>query len=131
MYSVDHPLPLSTSAARLLSLDNYGLGSTASTYSDLAKLAFILIEKLEPYYSPDRVSSEEFQYEAYSWVTLQSLLPYLEPLQVQNAFECTNTVERMEAVYDGMLRHKLSLQELAQAKIQELADCGEECTDLF
>jgi hypothetical protein len=123
--------PLSPKAARLAELDNYGLGTVPSAYSGLHALTKVLKEALQPYYSPTLVESEEFEYGVLSWVALRSLQAYLETADLIQAMESTNTCERLEGLYEAMVQHKLVLQELAQAKSQELRDCGEECTDLW
>jgi hypothetical protein len=130
-FTGEHSRPLTPEAASLVQMDNYGLGTTPSAYSDLQALTKVLMEKLQPYYSPQLVQTEEFEYSIFSWVALQSLQAFLEPKEVQMAMESTSTSERLEQVYHAMMRHKDALQELAQAKSQELQDCGEECTDLF
>jgi hypothetical protein len=133
---LDHARPLSPEAARLVDADqNYGLGSTPSAYSEYPALTNVLVEVLQPYYSPERVHTETFHYAVYSWVVLQSIMAVLPPeqgisIQIQAILESTNTVERMELLYHAMLQHKEALNELALAKSQELRDCGEEC-DLF
>lgn len=128
-FAGDHSRPLTPEAANLVQLDNYGL--TGNPYSDLQALTKVLVEKLQVYYSPQLVQTEEFRYSIFSWVALRSLQVFLEPQDLQKAMKSTNTCERLELVYDAMMRHKDALQELAQAKSQELLDCGEECTDLF
>jgi hypothetical protein len=133
---LDHARSLSPEAARLVDADqNYGLGSTPSAYSDYPALTNVLVEALQPYYSPERVQTETFHYAVYSWVVLQSMMAVLQPEQgsiisIQAIMESTNTVERMELLYHAMIQHKEALNELALAKSQELRDCGEEC-DLF
>lgn len=124
--------PLSAEARRCQEIDNYGLGTSSSAYADLQSVSRVLMERLEPYYSPARLDTEEFEYEAFSWAALQSLQLYLSPAKIAQAvYETTNTCDRLEIVYQAMLMHKSDLNELAQAKSQELLDCGEECTDLF
>lgn len=126
-----HSLPLSPSAARCIELDNYGLGTTSSAYVPLPSMVNIIMERLEKYYSPERLQSEEFEYECLSWCTLQSLQTYLSSEEIHEAlYECTNTCDRLQLLYEGMLRHKTALTELAVAKSTELRNCGEEC-DLF
>eukprot|EP00536_Pseudo-nitzschia_multiseries_P003306 jgi/Psemu1/7413/gm1.7413_g len=132
-----HSMPLSEGAARCTELDNYGLGTTTaaagSLFVPLSKLAGVLTERLEPYYSPERLSSEEFGYEALSWCVLQSLQAYLTPREIHAAlYECTSTCGRLDLLYRAMVRHKSELTELAIAKTTELRNCGEECDlDLF
>lgn len=121
---------LSPRAAMCLEMENFGLGSTPSAYSDLQALTTVMQERLCSYYSPDRVQTEEFEYSLFSWVALQSLMACLPRTEIRNAMESTNTGERLEMIYDSMLVHKESLRDLANAKGQELRDCGEEC-DIF
>jgi hypothetical protein len=130
--NLESSVPLSAESLRVSKLDNYGMGMTPSAYSDLQALSEVLKKQLEPYYSPSRAESEEFDYCMVSWVALQSLQAYLpQHREIKDILEYSNTVERMEQLYDNMMAHKRALQELAQAKSRELRDCGEECTDLF
>ena len=126
-----HSLPLSTGAARCIDLDNYGLGTSSSAFVSLDSMAGVLIENLGNYFSPDRLESEEFEYEVFSWCALQSLQHYLSSEEIyESLFKCTNTCARLEIIYHEMIKHKMDLNELAQAKSMELRNCGEEC-DLF
>jgi hypothetical protein len=122
---------LSPEAARLLTLENYGLGTTSSAYCDLHTLTKVLLEILKPYYSPKYTSTEEFEYCLFSWVAMQSLIPFLHGTRELNlALTSSNTVDRMHLLYEFMSAHKEALKELATAKSKELRDCGEEC-DVF
>ena len=121
---------VSNEAARLLEIDNFGMGSTSSAYSALNAMSRVLTERLQIYYSPERVDTEEFEYSMFSWVALQSLMDFLPKRSIQLAMSSTNTVERMSMLYDAMCSHKELLLELVRAKEQELRACGEEC-DLF
>jgi hypothetical protein len=94
-------------------------------------MATVLAERLAPYYSPQRIATEEFHYEAFSWVALGSIQHYLSSTDIERALESRTTTERLEWLYRSMLDHKQDLTELAQAKSQELRDCGEECTGFF
>ena len=126
-----HPVLLSPRAARCIDLDNYGLGSRSSAFASLNSASTVLAESLRNYFSPSRIESEEFEYEVFSWSALQSLQPYLTSEEIDEAlFKCTCTCSRLELIYQAMIRHKVDLDELAQAKITELRNCGEEC-DLF
>ena len=126
-----HSLPLSPGAARCMELDNYGLGTTSGAYVPLTSMAEVLVEKLEKYYSPTRLQTEEFEYEAFSWCALQSLQTYLSSQEIHEAlYKCKNTCGRLEILYHAMIKHKMDLNVLAQAKSIELRNCGEEC-DLF
>jgi len=138
-YSIDenipsaptHSLPISPGAARCIDLDNYGLGTTSSAFVSLTSMADVLIENLANYYSPTQLQSEEFEYEVFSWCALQSLQSYLSSQEIYEAlYKCTNTCARLEILYHAMIKHKMDLNELAQAKSLELRNCGEEC-DLF
>jgi hypothetical protein len=124
-------LPLSPRASRCLAMDNFGLGSSSTAVSDLTRMATVLAERLAPYYSPQRIATEEFHYEAFSWVALGSIQHYLSSTDIERALESRTTTERLEWLYRSMLDHKQDLTELAQAKSQELRDCGEECTGFF
>lgn len=123
-------LMVSNEAARLLEIDNFGMGSTSSAYSALNAMSRVLTERLQIYYSPERVDTEEFEYSMFSWVALQSLMDFLPKSSIQLAMSSTNSVERMSMLYDAMCSHKELLLELVRAKEQELRACGEEC-DLF
>lgn len=126
-----HSLPLSSGSARCIDLDNYGLGTSSSAFVPLASMADVLTESLRNYYSPVRLESEEFEYEIFSWCALRSLQSYLSSEEIYEAlFLCTNTCERLDIIYHSMIKHKIELNELAQAKSLELRNCGEEC-DLF
>jgi len=129
--SPTHSLPLSPCAARCMNLDNYGLGTTSGALVSLTSMADALMENLEKYYSPNQTKSEEFEYEVFSWCALRSLETYLSPQEINDAlYKCTNTCSRLEIIYHAMIKHKMDLIELAQAKSLELRNCGEEC-DLF
>lgn len=128
-YSLENSRPLTTAASRLLSLENDGTGS--SVLGNLTKRAHVLLDELRLYYSEARVASEEFHFEAYSWVALQSLSLHLEPQEMQWTLGSMHTSGRSEFVYDAMIRHKQSLEELARAKCQELVDAGNNATVSF
>jgi hypothetical protein len=123
--------PLSPEAARCMQLNNFGLGTSPTAYADLIPMSEVLVERLQPFYSPQRSNTEEFSYEAFSWVALESLKLYLPPETVAQAMQSSNTCERLEFLYHAMMNHKRDLTELAKAKSQELLDCGEECSGLF
>jgi len=130
--ALSSPKVLSPSASRLLELDNYGLGSTASAYSDIDRLTGVIVELLQVYYSPERTTrTEEFEYSMFSWVALQSVMEFSQQQEsTKVAWQATNTLDRMEATYHMMISHVEALRELALAKNEELHDCGEEC-ELF
>jgi hypothetical protein len=126
-----YSLQISNRAAKCLELENYGLGTTSSAFVSLTSMTDVLMERLENYYSPTLLQSELFEYEAFSWCALQSLKSYLSSQEINEAlYECTNTCARLEIAYHAMVKHKIELNELAQAKVLELRNCGEEC-DLF
>lgn len=119
-------------ASYCLELDNFGLGTTSSAMVELDSMAHVLTNVLRPYYSPERLETEDFFYEAFSWAALHSLQLYLTPAEIVDAiFHSTRTSERLDLVYHAQMRHKQDLIELARLKSKELRDCGEECTDLF
>jgi hypothetical protein len=121
-------------ASRCLNvLENYGMGFTQSAIADLDAMADVLISVvLRPYFSPQVIDSEEFIYEALSWVALSSVQMYCTSDELVDAmFHTTRTAERFDIIYNAQLRHKQDLVELTQRKQQELLDCGEECTDIF
>lgn len=123
--------PLSPGAANCVHMDNFGLGTSPTAYADLIPMSEVLVERLQPFFSPQRSQTEEFAYEAFSWVALESLKLYLLSETITEALESSNTCERLEVLYHAMLSHKRDLTELAKAKSQELLDCGEECAGLF
>ena len=152
-WKLESSIQLAEETLRVSKLNNYGLGTTSSAHSSLQSLSKGVIKQLEPYYKPDRIESEEFYYCIMSWVALQSLSYFYygsgtitkEVLagsssptalnthysKIKSIIECCNTIDRMTQIYDDMLSHKQTLQELAKAKSRELRNCGEECTDLF
>jgi hypothetical protein len=124
-------LPLSSEAIRCMEMENFGLGTSSTAYADLGRMSDVLVERLQPFYSPQWSNTEDFTYEAFSWVALESLKVYLSAETISKALESTNTIQRLEGLYHAMMDHKHILTELAKAKSQELLDCGEECTGLF
>jgi hypothetical protein len=123
--------PLSDASARLLQLKNFGLGNSPASLAKLEPLTAVLIERLQPYYSPKLLSMEEFYYGVYSFVALTSLESYLDRSHLTWALRSVDTVDRLKRVYGWMSEHRQLLQEVAESKSQELSDCGEECTDLW
>lgn len=119
------------SKSELEKKENYGMGFSAASVSTIHDLTSVRLEKLTPYYSPERCSSEEFHYETLSFVALWALEKYLEPTDLAWALRCTNTIERLHKAYDWMMDHVNVLRQEAQEVTQKLLDCGEECTDLF
>lgn len=139
-------------------MENYGMGYTSSSFATLPNLTKLLLEQqLKPYYSPNWQNSEESYYEIFSFVAIQSLLPFINYLPNHNhnhnndhnnknnddekqktssltswsCQHCTNTIERMEHAYHIMQQHILWLKIAAQQMNQDLHDCGEECMDLW
>jgi len=113
------------------SLENYGMGCSASSISSIPDLTQAWMDQLAPYYSPTRQQSEEHYYEVLSFVALRSMDHYLEAPHFAWAVQCTNTIERLQVVREWMTSHVQLLKEEAQRISQKLLDCGEECTDLF
>jgi hypothetical protein len=120
--------PMSIAAIDLMNEENYGMGNTATSMSGLGQMTEIMLSQMKPFYSPDLLASEEFYYSVYSFVALCSLQSVLDRSQIRWSLQhCTDTLARFERIYDWVLIHKQLLQEIAEAKVQELADCGEEC----
>lgn len=125
------PAPVSERVSPLAGMANYGMGESASAISSIQKLTGVWLEKLSPYYSPARRETEEHRYEVLSFVSVMALSDFLTPQDLGWSLRCTNTLERLERVYDWMWSHVRMLREEAQQVSQELLDCGEECKDLF
>jgi hypothetical protein len=137
--------PPPTTLSLLNDLENYGMGFTATSVSKLNELTRLIIqERLNGYYSQQCQQSEEFYYEMLSFVAMSSLDVFLKQQQQPQsstqqqyhcelawALTCTNTMERLEHVYDCMSRHVQLLKREAEQESQKLRDCGEECTDLW
>jgi hypothetical protein len=119
------------SHARLLEMENYGMGISSSYFSAIPSLTSALAEKLQPYFSPEKQDTEEHYYEVFSFMGLLSLNKFVAVADVDWALKCTNTIERMQWVYESMWSHKKLLREASVEVSQELRDCGEECTDLW
>lgn len=122
---------VSSRASPLLEMDNYGMGQSSSSISTIPHLTSAWVEKLTPYYSPSRITSEEFYYETLSFVSVLALDKFLQPNHLGWTLKCTNTIERMQQAYEWMFSHVQLLREEAEKVSQELLQCGEECTDLF
>lgn len=116
---------------RLLRMENYGLGISSASFAQIPGLTRALEEKLQPYYSPEKQESEEHYYEVFSFMGVLSLSKFVEMADMDWALKCTNTIERMEWVYEKMWLHKRLLQDASEEVSEELRDCGEECTDLW
>lgn len=112
------------------SLENYGL-NFYSAFSTIPQLTNAALELFEPYYSPAVRKTEEHEMEVASFVAFRALDGFCSNRDLAAALQCTNTVERFNAAYDLMLRHKELLENMAEYMSQDLRDCGEECTDLW
>jgi hypothetical protein len=149
-----YPPTTSTTLSLLMSdLENYGMGYTATSVSNLSELTRLIIqERLNVFYSPQCKQSEEFYYEMFSFVAISAVDAFLKMQQQQQqqqqeqssttaqqyhhyqlawALTCTNTMERLEHAYDCMSRHVQLLKRATEQESQKLRDCGEECTDLW
>lgn len=111
--------------------DNYGLGTSSSSFSTISELTSAQLEKLRPYYSPARRDAEEHYYEILSFVAVQALQDYGGLDLVSIALKERNTAERMQEAYSWMHKHVSDLLHDTQELRQRLISCGEECTDLF
>ena len=116
---------------KLLDMENYGMGISSASYSQIPSLTRNLAEKLQPYYSPEKQESEEHYYEVFSFMGVLSLSKFVEASDLNWALKCTNTIERLQWVSDWMRSHKQVLQDASEEVSAELRDCGEECTDLW
>lgn len=119
------------SRARLLEMENYGMGISSSSFSAIPGLTTALADKLQPYYSPETRETEEHYYEVFSFMGVLSLSKFVKAQDLDWAMKCTNTIERMQWVYEWMWSHKKLLREASEEVSNELRDCGEECTDLW
>ena len=121
--------PMSIAAIDLMNEGkNYGMGQTTTSVSSLASVTKVMLSEMKPYYSPEMLETEEFYYSVYSFVALYSLQSVLDKKQITWALQhCTDTLDRLYRIYEWMLIHKELLQEIAEQKMQELQDCGEEC----
>ena len=119
------------SREKLAQMENYGMGYSASSISNIRELTKVWSEKLEAYHSPATRESEEHFYEILSFVSMLAMDKYLEPRDMGWALCCTNTIERLEQAYEWMWTHARMLRDEVEIASQELRDCGEECTDLW
>jgi len=119
------------SLAKLLEMENYGMGISSASFSRLPGMTRALAEKLQPYYSSGKHESEEHYYEVFSFMGVLSLGKFVQPADLDWALKCTNTIERMQWVYDWMWSHKSLMIEASEEVSNELRECGEECTDLW
>ena len=111
--------------------NNYGMGITSASFSQIPNLTRELAEKLQPYYSPEKQESEEFYYEVFSFMGVLSLSKFVSVTDFDWALKCTNTIERLRWVSDWMRSHKRILQDASKEASLKLRECGEECTDLW
>jgi|ERR1712192_26809 len=114
----------------LETLDNYGFGyyGILSTMPDLTSQ---LMSTLEPYYSPQHRSREEYGAEVASMVLFNTLKEYATPQEMAASLLIPSATERLELGYDIMIRHRNELNDLVKLVSEELSECGEECTDLW
>ncbi len=112
-------------------MENYGLGSSASSLTGLKEMTQVLLEKLAPYYSPQRCASEEHYYEVYSFVAVLATDPYVKSSDLSWSLRCVNTEQRLQRTYGWMAAHVGELKKEADRVSRALHECGEECTDLF
>ena len=119
---------LDTSA--IASMENYGL-NYYSAFSAIPQLTTVALQSFEPYYSPEVRQTEEYEMEISSFVAFRALDGFCSPQHLAWALQCTNTIERFNAAYSLMWRHKELLEKMAENTSQDLRDCGEECTDLW
>jgi len=134
-YEVDQFLarfpPGETSHAQnLAATENYGLNAYCA-FSTLPALTHAATEMFEPYYSDRYREREEFEYEVLSFVALRAVQGIASREDEAWALKCTCTEERLERVYEIMMEHKFRLKQLSEKVSRDLADCGEECTDLW
>jgi len=115
----------------LSDLENFGLGSSASSFASLHELAAVDVELVAPFYSPTTRESSDHFYEIYSFSTVKALQELVTANDNAWSLKCTNTVERLEQTYDWMWAHVRKLKEEAKRLRDELRECGDECTDLF
>jgi hypothetical protein len=123
--------PLPALDLKLSEENNYGMGHSACSISNLCEMAEAGLERLRPYYSPARRALEEHYYEVLSFAAVQALGEFVGPQELGRALRGRNTQERLQQAYDWMFRHVADLRDDAQTLRQRLLDCGEECTDLF
>jgi len=123
--------PTTNSLAQLLELEHYGMGISSASFAAIPGLTTSLTEKLQPYYSPEAMDSEEHYYSIFSFMGVQSLSKFVTAADLDWALKCTNTIERMQWVYEWMWSHKKLLQEASEEVSLQLMECGEECTDLW
>lgn len=91
--------------------NNFGLGVTVSAVTSISTLATAMHEKLKPYYSPEKYSSEELYYEIYSFAAVEALRKFLGPTHCAWAVRCSSTTERLRMVHDWMTSHVNCLKE--------------------
>jgi hypothetical protein len=122
---------VASSKDELAKKENYGMGYSAATFSTIRDLTTVWLEKLAPYYSPERQASEEHYYEILSFVAVLAMDKYLEPHQIGWVLTCCNTCERLQQAHSWMVEHVQLLKGESNVMSSKLRDCGEECTDLW
>jgi hypothetical protein len=121
----------STFTSYLAQWENYGMGYSATSLSGLSQRTLVVANLLAPYYSPTRRESEEFALELLSFVSIQSMQPWLTAAHISWALSCTSTAARLQQAADWMQVHVQQLKQEAEAMQQALQECGEECMDLW
>ena len=107
-------------------MDNLGIG-LYGYFSSVPDLTQRSLEILAPYYSEEHREGEEHALEVATFCALRSLEAYAHPSDVSHALRCTSTAERFELIYEIMYDHRIKLEKMAEAIIEELRNCGEEC----
>eukprot|EP00542_Grammatophora_oceanica_P013028 CAMPEP_0194030930 /NCGR_PEP_ID=MMETSP0009_2-20130614/4244_1 /TAXON_ID=210454 /ORGANISM="Grammatophora oceanica, Strain CCMP 410" /LENGTH=482 /DNA_ID=CAMNT_0038670969 /DNA_START=97 /DNA_END=1542 /DNA_ORIENTATION=+ len=110
---------------RLNSLDNFGV-CPYSSLSSIRELTRAAMDLFEPYYSPERRSTEEYELEVMSFVAYRALDGFCTAADQSWALRCSNSMERLEKACDFMLQHVVQLEQLAQQATNDLRECGEE-----
>uniref|UniRef100_A0A7S4J5L3 Uncharacterized protein n=1 Tax=Odontella aurita TaxID=265563 RepID=A0A7S4J5L3_9STRA len=121
---------LPSSLSRVAEMENYGL-NYYSYFSSIPDLTSVALNTLEPYYSKEYREKEEHELQVFSFIAFRSLEGYADPMDLAWSLHCQSTIERLHRAYDIMLLHRRELEDIAEKISQELADCGEECTDLW
>jgi len=111
-------------------LENYGLNYYAA-FSNLPELTPVAAASIEPYYSETFRERDEYVFEVASFVAWRALEGYAREEDLAWALQSVSSVERLQRAYDVMFEHRMRLEELAREVSAELAECGEECTDLW
>jgi len=114
----------------LIKMENMGLGNFG-ILSTIPNLAEELMLRLEPHYGSTHREREEYKAEAASFVAFQTLEAYASPREMAKALLAPSAAERFGMAYDIMARHREELYEWTKTLSDDLADCGEECGDLW